>query len=312
MNRISSQCFTPATVSCFTPTTTQDTNSVPPSPPPLFISKNEAATSIQKIFRGYQEKKSFLPKSLYPHYVEQCKNTETKFMSMSTDGKTPVYLPEDLPEVVLKKSGRKKAIFRFQQTQQVKSILKSENCSHLIIPKVNLYEEFLIEERLPIDTSDQHNMSLYERNKELFNEPVREMVRLFSKSHIPCLTSWRFNKSTNTAYVEDTRYDNLPFYIVNKKGKQQVMIGLIDLERAGTYEEASHEHRLFTLTVIFPYHKNIIKNEADKLSMHYNPLHLETASRIGLTYLTKNQTRPITGSSGRSFIPTGTFKETNS
>ncbi len=301
MNKFPSQCFTPATVYCSTP--------FPPSPPPLFISKDKAATTIQKIFRGHLEKKTFLPRSLFPLYAQQCANTETKFMFMATDGKTPVYLPEDLPEVVLKKSGRKKAIFRFHQTQKVRSILKSEKCSHLIIPKVKLYGEFLIEERLPIDTCDQHNVNLYERNRDLFNEPVREMVRLFSKSHIPCLTSWQFDKNTNTTYVEDTRYDNLPFYLTNKNGKQQAMIGLIDLERAGTDEKASNEHRLFTLTVIFPYHKNIIENEADKLSMHFNPKNIESASRIGLKYLTKIQALPIAGSSGRSFLPKGTFKE---
>lgn len=157
--------------------------------------------------------------------------TESYLIPQAQGGSTRVYLPKEMPEVVLKSSGRTEAIKRFHQMQEVRSILDSQNSSHLIIPKVNLCQEFLIEQRLPINADSYYNMGLYLSQPELFDEAVRELTRLFSRIYLSDLVNWQINPLRNIEGVEDfVRYDNLPMYVIEENGKKKGKIGLIDLE----------------------------------------------------------------------------------
>ncbi len=204
-----------------------------------------------------------------------------KDMPRAHGGKTRVYLPKGALEVVLKESGEEDSIKRFGQMERIRSILESQRSSHLIIPTAAVCGKFLVEERLPINVDRYYNMGLYIENPGLFDESVREMTRLFSKVYLSDLVSFQYHPSNNI--VGDTiRYDNLPLYIEEVNGIRTGKIGLIDLEHM--YEEPSAKG-LATLVRIFPYHKDLIIEEATKLGISINKPNLKKRALDGKKYL---------------------------
>ncbi|NGX43820.1 MAG: hypothetical protein K940chlam7_02125 [Chlamydiae bacterium] len=248
--------------------------------------EEKAAVALQKYIRGHLARKPLLPSSLFPQYHAQCekaKGPESSSMPQALGGKTRVYLPKEMPEVVLKSSGRKDAIKRFHQMQDVRSILDSQNSTHLFIPKASLCGNFLVEQRLPINVDSYHNMGLYLSQPQLFDEAVREMTRLFSKIYLSDLVSYQNNPLGHIADVGDfVRYDNLPLYIEENKGKKEGKIGLIDLEHM---QNSPSPKGLETLVRIFPLHLDVIKEEAKNLKMKINHNLLEAAANRGNKYL---------------------------
>ena len=72
--------------------------------------EEKAAVTIQKAFRGHKARKPLLSHNLFPQYQGQCakaESPESASMPVAVGGRTRVYLPKDMPEVVLKCSGRK-------------------------------------------------------------------------------------------------------------------------------------------------------------------------------------------------------------
>jgi hypothetical protein len=247
---------------------------------------NAAAITIQKYFRGYLGRKATLPLNLYTRYKAECKKVmgpESKSIPRAKGGKTRVYLPQNMPDVVLKYSRRAEAKIRFKKMQIVRSILRSQNSQHLIIPKANLCGEFLVEQRLPINVDIYHNMGLYLSHPKHFNDAVRELTRLFSKVYLSDLVSYQRIPLSNSKGVYDyIRYDNLPLYLVEEGGKKVGKIGLIDLEHI---KEEPDAEGLATLVRIFPLHLDIIKEEAALLKMEVNNFLLEDAATNGRIYL---------------------------
>ncbi len=231
-----------------------------------------AATTIQKHLRGHFTRKATLPSHLFPQYLHECSKalgSGSNSMKRAEGGTTWVYLPEGgMSGVVLKLSYRKTAITRFHQMQEVRSILRKFNTSDLIIPKAFLCREFLVEERLPINVNDYHNMEIYLKNIPLFNNAVRELTKLFSKGYLDDLIG--SNPWNSLSYIDGVygsiRYDNLPLYIVEKNGKSVGKIGLIDLEHM---QKKPSSAGLQTLARIFPYHLDIIIDEARSLGIGY-------------------------------------------
>ncbi len=231
-----------------------------------------AATTIQKHLRGHFTRKATLPSHLFPQYLHECSKaigSGSNSMKRAEGGATRVYLPEGgMSGVVLKLSHRKAAIDRFHQMQEVRSILRKFNTSDLIIPKAFLCREFLVEERLPINVNYYHNMEIYLKNIPLFNNAVRELTKLFSKGYLDDLigsTPWNPLSNIDGVYGL-IRYDNLPLYIVEKNGKSVGKIGLIDLEHM---QKKPSSAGLQTLARIFPYHLDIIIDEARSLGIGY-------------------------------------------
>jgi hypothetical protein len=257
---------------------------------------NQAATTIQRNFRGFLARKSFLPNHLFPQIIKECKRAsgpEVDSIPKATGGKTPVYLSLTMPEIVLKETGAAKGRARFHQMQWVKSILDIQKSSHLVVPKATLCKNFIVEERLPINPDAFHNMRLYSLFPEAFNEAVREITRLFSKANLPLLVKV---SSHPLAYKErEIRYDNIPFFIVEKDGRKQGKIGLIDLERI---EDKPSSRGLIDLARIFPIHIEIIKKEAESLQMRVKIGDgqtafdaLDEAANWGKRYLSKGFTK---------------------
>jgi len=251
-----------------------------------FISKeNKAAITIQKHFRGYLVRQSHLANDLYSQYRMQCERViQGEKMLQAQEGKTKVYLPQELPEVVLKYSRRKEAVARFHQMQKLRSILRLQDSHCLIIPRANLCGEFIVEQKLPVNTNSYYNMDIYLSHLQLFDEPVREFTRVFSKIYMgdlvashPQLLLGRIPGVNN--YV---RSDNFPLYIEDVKGKKEARIGLIDLE---CMENESKLKGLKILARVFPYHLNLIKDEARRIDMQFDENALNNATEKGKKYL---------------------------
>jgi hypothetical protein len=247
---------------------------------------DEAATTIQKMIRGHQTRKAHLPQSLYPKYRQEVLRIhETNEPRAPLPGLAPVYLPQVMPDVILKKCGRRKAVDRFHQMQVMRSILQSQHCTHLVVPEANLCEEYLIEKRLPINPNLYHNMALYLSQPRSFDQAVRELTRVFSKATINDLI-FTHNKGKHfLSYLDcntgTIRFDNLPLYIVEENGKQVGKIGLIDLDK---FTEESNPENLHILAQIFPYHLDTIKEEARKLRMEFVDSELDGKAEDGKRY----------------------------
>jgi hypothetical protein len=222
--------------------------------------EDRQATLIQKVFRGAQARQSFLPRELYPQYSFQCEKI-SESTPRAEGGKVPVYLPSDLPSVVLKLSGKADAQNRFNKAQAMRLALQSEGLSSLVIPKGRTYKEFSVEERLPICIDPLHNAMTYRNNEKLFDLPVRQMTRLFSKAYIDYLVQL----NSDSDGILRIRYDNIPFFITGEGDKASVKIGLIDLERSKIGANVkSSKHKIFILASLFPLHADIIREEARK------------------------------------------------
>lgn len=248
-----------------------------------FALEEGSAIEIQRIFRGFLERravKSFLPSSMKRVCVEGCERTRTDKMRMATHGKTPVYLPDRFPEIVIKETTVEKAAFRIRKMLDARSILMRFECSHLVVPKVKRYRHFLIEERLPIRSDSYSNIRLYQENHDLFNEPVKEMVRFFSRCYISCLVAVK-ELPEGQYRMQEIRYDNISFFLSEDNTKAN--IGLVDLERAGTKKRSSHS-RLRILVSIFPNHVETISEEAEKLDMEFVKADLEKIAKMSNQY----------------------------
>lgn len=196
-------------------------------------------------------------------------------------GKTPVYLLENV-SIVLKRSGIEFVQKRLAKIECVRSILDEQSSFHLIIPKAKIYGDFLIEERLPIHEDSYENMGVYLSHLQQFDQPVGELTRLFSKICIFDLVGFAPGPLGSIEGVkDDVRYDNLPLYIVEKDGKKEGRIGLIDLEWLGKPTPKGLE----ALARIFPFHLKVIKEEAIKLNMAFDDSLLEVTAERGRKFL---------------------------
>lgn len=273
--------------------------------------KDQAAAMIQKYIRGHLARKSHLPTGLYPHYSAQCKKANgpnAHLIPKAQSGKTIVYLPSEMSGVVLKDSGRKDAVKRFHQMQEVRAILRSQNSSHLVVPRANLCDSFLVEERLPLEGDTYHNMKIYISQPELFDEAVREMTRLFSKVYIGDLVSWQRHPLGHIADVGDfVRYDNLPLYIVEENGTKKGKIGLIDLEHLKSQPKISG---LQDLARIFPYHADLIQEEAKKLRLTISDGWLSGEEEAGKKFLQVGFIDHLAHINRKNISPSNRFSQT--
>lgn len=244
--------------------------------------QNRSATTIQKVVRGHQARASFLPQSLFAAYRPLCHPSHALKMPRATTGKTPVFLPKQLPQIVLKRTGHKKAVERFAQMQAVRKIVHRENCTHIDIPSARLCGDMLVEQRLPINDDIGQQLKLYLCDTALFDAPVREMTRLFPQAFISGLLYP--DKSGEAIYL--VRYDNLPWYVTDNNGVRQVRIALSDLERVKiNYTVRDNDYKLGILTYIFPLHVEIIIAEAHRSQLKIDEVVLRDAAKEGLQHL---------------------------
>jgi len=126
-------------------------------------------------------------------------------------------------------------------------------------------------------------MGLYLSQPELFDGAVRELANLFSVIHIGDLVNRQVEPMSHIENVEDAvRYDNLPLYVVEEDGKKEGKIGLIDLE---SFRNAPDPENFDVLARIFPFHLNLIKEEASKLKVKVDHKTLEASAEKGTKFL---------------------------
>ena len=244
---------------------------------------DKSARIIQGVGRSYLRRKGALSTAALAEYKPLCNLGSAMLMPRAEAGFTRVALPEAYPEIVLKAS-LNRSVHRFIQMLLMRKELKELGCSHLIIPRAIPVKNFLIEERLPISVDSFDNMRLYCSQPDLFDEAVREMVRLSTVCDITSdLLDLRIHPLCKSAGVKEfVRYDNLPLYKVSIDGVEQGRLGLIDLEHMGHTQDGE---TLRSITRIFPYHHDIIKEEADRLGIPYDDEILKAAVADGTKYL---------------------------
>jgi hypothetical protein len=222
--------------------------------------KNEAALKIQKFVAPYL--------GLLRVSLARCKDLhDRKFQYPKiSPGKTLVY---SMGRVVMKMSG----LFsqnRFHQMVIVRNLIKELNLTSIVVPKARCFTEYLVEEKLPIESDIMKNMLMYSLNPQAFNQAVGDMVTLFSKCMIYDLVNKQIRLPLNGLCDDVVRFDNLVIYF---KG-QRAMIGLIDLEqlqmdlKAKPATDKQLQERLSVLVRIFPYHEDVIREKAQELSIH--------------------------------------------
>jgi len=250
--------------------------------------QKDAAIVVQKYFKGNKCRESFLPTKLFPSYFKLCKSEfrdKLKEMPRAVGGgaNANVYLPEEVPEVVLKEFKKKKHHhIRFYTMQFIRKLLNAQKSLNLIIPEAFPCNGILVEERLPVSGSMYKNMELYYSNPELFDDAVGEMTRLFSEIYIDDFVSYR--NSTLCSIGDGLNampiYDNLPFSIKEKNGKKVGKINLVDLEHDHIEFRASKK-AVPTLIMLFPKHSNTIIKEAKRLKMDFDNGKVEKAKKLG-------------------------------
>lgn len=276
---------------------------------PLFFTKYETKTNIASTQHdsytwGKQAQEDVLPTNLKPRKYRQEINKAGRRIFNTTKkaegGKTTVYLPKDMPEVVLKKSGKDGAMMRLHNMQVTREVLKDLNCTHLVIPQVNVHKKYLVETRVPISARSLDNIKTYLENPEKFDDAVREITKMYSVMHLSRIVDPR-HLAISSIVGDSVRYDNLPLYIdTDGKGK----IGLIDLERI--YSEPGD---LGELVRIFPLHRDIIIDESNKLreqGSHFrsdSPSKYEEEFERGKKYLEEAYSKHLAWSKDKHITP---------
>lgn len=213
-----------------------------------------------------------------------CDEYMVKDMPRAEGGTTgPVYLPESFPQIVLKERNEKSVQSILEEKQQIREALNQLQCSHLIVPEAIGCKRFLVEDRLPININIYHNFRLYLSETKLFDEPVREMVRLSSKFWITDILIYNPYR-LKFRYIDGVscypKYENLPLYIIEENGLKQGRIGLVDVKcffQRYNDGDSIPDETIPDLARVFPLHEHIIREEADLLGIPYDENELSTA-----------------------------------
>lgn len=279
------------------------------------IRKNEettaAAIKLQSFLRGcsarIQAKKARKHLLRYD-LLEKAKpyvNDPSKLQDVpqASSGKTPVYLPEELP-IVLKESGFLESRKRFDQMKLARGVCEKYKYDDvLVIPKVRVCKNFIIEDKLPITMhGTKEQMGIYIENPKKFTDAIKAFTDFLCRSSaFYDITSRRstsgfWGRSTDPyaalSKAEMPRYDNVVLYEEEGRGK----IGLVDLEGfVPGYDvecpQGSRYSECLDAVHLFPYHFNEIMEVAKKfdpnIELHREELKKErdeALKRLELAY----------------------------
>lgn len=223
-----------------------------------------AATAIQRIYRGHRgrivaknQKEQFLPWMLFEIGKKLTSNNNfLQTLPRASKGKTPVYLPKELP-IVLKDSGNPANFARFEQMQAARQICRRNGYKDLDIPKARVHGTFIYESKLPITQDSLESIGLYIENRGQFTNAVKEFTEFLCQSYFEDITGAapRFSYDIPTG-----RYDNVALYLENGRGK----IGLIDLERFAPIPSRDGCRACENALRFFPHHLEEIIQSAKK------------------------------------------------
>ncbi len=227
---------------------------------PTAEQKQTAAKKVQKAFRGWRCRKAlaerknsiFLSKRVRTQvddYLSKLSPGAKTNIPKATAGNTPVYFPNELPDIILKCSGSY-SYSRLHQMIVAQDICKEMHATGLVIPKVLFKENMLVEERLPLGTSIERfqQQKLYVEHLKEATQVVRALTHFLLRTGIRDLTT--NYPSFPHEFSMKPRYDNFPFFITDKN---EIKIGLIDLEQM-QIRSKPNLNILGQLLYVYPYH----------------------------------------------------------
>jgi hypothetical protein len=228
----------------------------------LFSEENQiSAVRIQSIYRGYRVRKltkeSFLAKALRSGF-DQLINARHN-MPQSEWGNAQVYLPNHVPQVVLKET--KASYYRLCLMSFARKVCKINQSSGLVVPKALISKdfEFLLEQRLSFDLNIIEQERLVKTYSQ--SDTIRELTRFVLDTDLWDIALMDRCVTSSFPWV---RFDNIPLFETRQGDQAQLNIGLIDVEGISTRLEGKFFYLLPKLVYIFPYSDNLILEEASK------------------------------------------------
>lgn len=263
-----------------------------------FVSKEvqeKSAKIIVKYLRQYVEKikvetkKSLflaIPEDAYRYLELGTDAAEEKLGSYrAQDGKSPVYLPPQfaqfvfkfpleneafdqikvsLSEAELQKNENRPYLFpsytayRIRLMEEVKRIIDRNHFTKLVIPKVNTYNNNVIEERLSIFGKNAlEYLGHYFENRELFSEAITQFAQFLCHAKLTDLAkTGDFCSIKGFGDVLVGRYDNICFLTDGR-------LGIVDSESFTQVKEREKNRQFYfdqckMAMILYPYHKKEI------------------------------------------------------
>jgi hypothetical protein len=191
------------------------------------------------------------------------------FFIKETDGKSLIFVNHDMPQILIKHPGvpvRWDPLLRHNHQHQIKQFIERKKFKHLIVPQTKVEEDYLIEEKLPINGFDiREQIELYTKHIDSFTAAAEEFTQLLFMGSFTDLLGGYWGSLSPTAIP---RYDNALLYLERGYGK----IGLIDVEslyinsESGLTCENNEEtfEKCKIAVTFFPYHLNQIITQAEK------------------------------------------------
>lgn len=233
---------------------------------------------FQSLWRKYRVRRNFLPFKMFTAaraFIQNCPDISK--VAKALTGVTKVYFPEGIP-VALKALGVERSKRRFLSMYEARNICARNGYTCLSIPRACPYGEYNIEEKLPvIDVNQREQIGLYEENKLLFSQAVREFTGFLCQTTLPDILTYSHPYQNGNKFPLG-RYDNIPLLVEKGIGK----IVLIDLGglkiREGKISVKDALDTIKTAIYIFPYHaQEIISVGLDfcpALANHTQELHV--------------------------------------
>ena len=252
-------------------------SSVEPTPDQKKVPSCDLSTSTTTGLSGQLSETTRVTKTLPPSVTKQKPLADLQRYPLQptlTKEAKKVALPKNVPAYLSNRCFLEIITKRFEfKAHIIKLDCEKPGCSHPFIPGVIGLVHILIEPGLPIIINSFDNMQLYCSQTGLFDKAVRDITS-------DLLDGGIHRKRADVKYF--VRYDNLPLYKVSIDGMEQDRSGLIDPEKMGATQ---YGKALGSIAGIFPYHYDIIKEEADRRAIPYDDEILKAAVADGTKYL---------------------------
>lgn len=192
------------------------------------------------------------------------------FIAEELDGVSKIFINQNEPRVLIKYPGYNCSTElddRLERMKICRKFCEKNGFKSLVIPRAIKKDNYLKEERLPISSSLHDQMGLYLHNLDIFTDAVVEFVKFLCHAHLGDLIGQN-NLLSPFSEIPVGRYDNVPLYIEERKGK----IGLVDLEQfwldnhmdSPTLNHVSSACE--TVITLYPFHFDSIIKTAEEIN----------------------------------------------
>lgn len=237
--------------------------------------EEKAATLLQSVIRSHFAKLSAASERKYPlssAMIEGAKeyiDAPSKLIHLPhpPHGKTAVYFPPN--SSVIKAVGPGKSTTRVKASQQARAICEQMGTTSLAIPSSRVYNNYVIESRLPVFTGTKYQIGLYLEFGDLFTQAITEFAEFACRVDLGDLAIP--NRTDLYSELSETplgRHDNFPLFYELENGELKGKLGLVDLGEFEPSAEKWSENWCFLrccgLVRLFPNHLDTILKTAIK------------------------------------------------